>query len=650
MSSLFDIGLSGVAAVKNAMYLTANNIANANNPFYCRRTVNFIESSPGLFGSGVNLGDVQRITNRFLDNQMIRANSDASKSSLLSNNFKSLETVLDNEETNVSNFINNSLTALEALNLNPSAYEGRNHFLESLKNLSNRINSVSQVLQQEQINTKTALNQKANEANTLLQQIQELNKKITSSSSENKLFLLDQKDEMLHSLGELIAFKVIDHGSDGIEITLDNGISLLNQYEVASFSIENNLSNPGQMDICLKSGKTDIPLTSIIRSGEIPGLLDYNNHAIKTLDHKLNKLATSIAYTLNQQNKLGIDAQGNLGGNIFNEVNDPNLTQKRSLASISNQGNAQISVEINKPQDLTESSYQIIFDTPNHYNLIRLEDNVIVNNGPINNFPSVISTDGFSINIANANVSEGDSYLIDPTIDFASQLRVTATEGRKIALGFPIIGSPNPNNIGTGKITISAITDTENASFSLPKKLNPPIKITFINDSTYQILDATNNTVIADNVPYDPYKDNEIFPTINGWDPGYRTTLSGTINAGDTFTLDYNQNGNSDNRNGLLFSKIFLDGSTDRNQLNFTQSYQDFLFKISVLANESQINQKVADNFQNQLQSMHDQVSGVSLEEETMNLSRLQEFYLANAQVLETAKMTMDSIFSLFRG
>ncbi|KGP63698.1 hypothetical protein EP47_04870 [Legionella norrlandica] len=184
----------------------------------------------------------------------------------------------------------------------------------------------------------------------------------------------------------------------------------------------------------------------------------------------------------------------------------------------------------------------------------------------------------------------------------------------------------------------------------MAKQLNPPIKIVFLNESSYQLVNANDNSIIEDNIPYNAGSGSTVFPTPGGFDPGYRVSLSGAMTTGDSFSLDYNVNGDSDNRNGLLFSKLFLDGSIDGNNLTLTQAYQDFMFRISVLTNESQINQKAADNFQNQLQSMHDTISGVSLEEEAMNLSRLQEFYLANAQILEAAKLTMDSIFSLFRG
>ncbi|KGP63697.1 hypothetical protein EP47_04865 [Legionella norrlandica] len=454
MSSLFDIGLSGVSAVKNAMNLTANNIANANNPFYCRRMVNFHEAMPSLFGNGVTLGDVSRISSNFLDSQLIRSYSDLSKSSLLYNNFKSLETLLDNEDTSVSKFINTALNALESLNVTPSSYEGRNYYLDSLKNISKRINSVSQTLNQERVNSQTSLHQKISRVNSLLSKLGELNQKLKTQTPDNQMNLLDQKDELLSSLAELISFQYQDDGFGGVEISLENGVSLLDKAHVATFTTQNDPSTPGAIDVFVENEASRIPVTEILTGGEISGLLDYNNNTLNLLEHKLNRLATALAYTMNHQNQLGIDARGNLGGMIFNDVNDPALAQKRVVAAASNQGIAQMNVTINGSSDLTESDYQLIFDSPNHFNLIRISDGNVVNSGSLNSFPAEISADGFSININNINVVIGDSYFINPTLDFAHQLNITAKEGSQLALGFPVTASANLQNSGQGQFIL----------------------------------------------------------------------------------------------------------------------------------------------------------------------------------------------------
>lgn len=649
MSSLFNIGLSGFTAATNAMRLTANNIANAHNPFYSRRSVNFLESNPTRFGTGITLGDVKRINDTLLSKQLLTANSEFSKSSLLYNNLKNLETLLDDDETSVSKFFSESLSAIEALNVNPSSYQGRNYYLDSLRNLSNRINAVGQKLNLERTSSQNSLNQKINQVNSLLSKLDDVNQKIKVSNSENKLNLLDQKDELLTSLGELISVQVKENDFGGVEITLNNGTSLLDASYIATLTTQSQRSTPEHQEVFVQNGTDLIAVTDFITSGEISGLLDYSNNTLTLLERKLNKLAAVFSYTMNQQNRLGIDSQGNLGGMIFNDVNDLLLAQRRVVAGLDNQGNAQMNVLINEPNKLVESDYQLIIDTPNHYNLIRLSDGNQVSSGSLAAIPAQIAVDGFSINITNANLNVGDSYTINPTKDLALKLQVRAKEGSELALGFPVTASANLQNIGKGTINVSAITDTANNAFALAKQLNPPLKIVFLSESSYRLVNANDNTILEDNIPYNATQGSTVFPTPNGYDPGYRVTLAGEMRATDSFSIEYNTNGESDNRNGLLFSELFLKGTINGDKLTYTQAYQDFMFQISMLTNESFINQNVAGNFQTQLQTMHDENSGVSYEQEEINLSMLQEFFLANAQVLEAAKLTMDSIFSLFR-
>lgn len=104
--------------------------------------------------------------------------------------------------------------------------------------------------------------------------------------------------------------------------------------------------------------------------------------------------------------------------------------------------------------------------------------------------------------------------------------------------------------------------------------------------------------------------------------------------------------GESDNRNGqalldLQSSKVVGGNKT------FNDSYASLVStvgsKTSTLKTSSTTQANVATQLSNQQQS----ISGVNLDEEYGNLQRFQQYYLANAQVLQTASTLFDALINI---
>ena len=73
----------------------------------------------------------------------------------------------------------------------------------------------------------------------------------------------------------------------------------------------------------------------------------------------LGQIAISLANTLNQQHKLGIDLNGTLGGNLFNDVNTAAAMQSRAMADSDNSGSAAVAVSINNIPRKAEPPYSV---------------------------------------------------------------------------------------------------------------------------------------------------------------------------------------------------------------------------------------------------------------------------------------------------
>lgn len=173
-------------------------------------------------------------------------------------------------------------------------------------------------------------------------------------------------------------------------------------------------------------------------------------------------------------------------------------------------------------------------------------------------------------------------------------------------------------------------------------------------------------TRLADNTTFEAKPDADGKLDIDG----LKVTVSGTpgAKANDSFTLkpvsdaivnmkvmvtDESQiamsslkdSGQSDNRNGQAL--LDLQGKATVGNKSFNDAYatlvSDVGNKTATLKTSSTTQGNVVIQLTNQQQS----ISGVNLDEEYGNLQRYQQYYLANAQVLQTASSMFDALMNI---
>lgn len=124
---------------------------------------------------------------------------------------------------------------------------------------------------------------------------------------------------------------------------------------------------------------------------------------------------------------------------------------------------------------------------------------------------------------------------------------------------------------------------------------------------------------------------------------GYQVTLNGRPEATDTFTVNFNTDGSSDNRNALrlagLSNEVIITGG-----LSITESYATLVETVGTESNLARINQEASKSLLAQTQSSRDSVSGVNLDEEAANLIKYEQLYNANARVISIARDVFDTL------
>jgi flagellar hook-associated protein 1 FlgK len=376
---------------------------------------------------------------------------------------------------------------------------------------------------------------------------------------------------------------------------------------------------------------------SALSGGTLGGTLQYRSETLDSAQNSIGRLAASLAQSYNNQNKLGMDLNGNVGTNLFsigsplvlsNAKNDPTTT-------------GSVTATIADANSLSTSDYELRFDGTN-YNLVRLSDSKTVATAAAPAFPTppalptpvTLTADGLSVTASGDLMRAGDSFQIQPTRQIADQFDSIVTDPAKVAGAAPVKTTAATTNTGTGTAKFGSAAQ----GFSMA---GMPITATYdTTTSTYTFQDSGGVAVTPTSGPTPNGTANDY--VING----VTVSFGGTPAAGDQFTIGSNAGAVSDNSNVLAMAKLQttkLIGGVS----TFSDGYAILVNDVGSKAKSIDIAQTSQESITTQVQTQQQSVSGVNLDEETVSMLRFQQLYQASSQVIKTASSLFDTLLSI---
>jgi len=130
---------------------------------------------------------------------------------------------------------------------------------------------------------------------------------------------------------------------------------------------------------------------------------------------------------------------------------------------------------------------------------------------------------------------------------------------------------------------------------------------------------------------------------------GFQFEISGRPEKGDTFSIESNQDGTSDNRNGLRLGDLTNTASLGRDGQSFTGAYASVVENVGSATKTAQIDEEASRTLKRQSEDRWESQSGVNLDEEAGKLIQFQASYNASAQVVSIARDLFDTLLGTFR-
>lgn len=688
---MLGISVSGVAAAQRALSTTGHNIANANTDGYSRQKITMEARPPtsggkGGIGNGVVVNDIHRIYDEFITGQ-VRSVTSLAKSMDLNHDYTvQVDNMLADTKAGLAPTMQDFFSAVNGVANNPSSTSSRQVMLGAARSLVDRFQYLDERF--EVIRSAANKNMKtiAVEINELAHAVAEINHRIVTASEiggHPPNDLLDQRDKLLEDLSERIGIRITYQNDGTMNVYIGNGQLLVVGQRASKIQIEGTPADPRQMDVIFKGPDSKTVITRFASGGKLGGLLDFQSSVLDRSQNELGRIAIGISKAFNDQHKLGMDVHSELGGNFFTE------TEKLSpqvLPNKENKGDGVVSAEITNIDNLTASEY-LLTHFEGEYRLIRRDDDKLI--GEFSSFPADFESEGFSLHLDKGSMADLDTFIIRPTRLGARRIDVKIDDVNKIAAASPVRTEASIDNLGTGKISMGDVLDTTTPAFSFEHgTMKPPFAIRFIDANHFELLDNSGMPIpitrlaLPEDSPllgkkdgrelyeydmdkdrkepadppaletaiyYDPKLGINLFPTPSGEDPGFRVFLSGEPAAGDTFRVEYNEDGTTDNKNvvalSLLQDKPILANGTS----SFSDVYADLITRVGTKTHELEINNKAQKLLLEHVVAKRESVSGVNMDEEAANLVRYQKLFQANAQIIAVSQKLLDVLMASFR-
>jgi len=371
--------------------------------------------------------------------------------------------------------------------------------------------------------------------------------------------------------------------------------------------------------------------------------------------NSLGRLALAVRDQVNSQQTQGLDLKGEVGAALFGDFNAASLMDLRATPFSGNTSAADASLKITDTGSLTLSDYRLEFDGTN-YSARRLSDSASITVTPNAGPPAYLSfadsagnDQGFTVGIS-GTPQAGDKFSLQPTRRGATDIKSVLDQADQLAFAAPVQAQSNLQNAGTGVISQPETSESIDIA-ALKAALPADITLTYNSGSPPTISGAGVSQLSP--AEFTPGQTNELSITIDG--NSFTFTVSGRPQDGDTFTIGFNQNGVSDNRNALKMvdlqssPTVGVDANVPGSGKSFTDGYGELVERVGTLTAQARMDSEATGAILKQATDNRDSLSAVNLDEEAANLIKFEQYYNASAQIIQVARSLFDTLISTFR-
>lgn len=315
--SALNAGKTSLSTNQKVIEIAGNNIANVNTPGYSRQKA-ILSPYPSLtfggfvIGQGVQVGDIVREHDAFLTTQIRDKNAAYGEEDAKSMPLAELERLFNISNNGLSNEIDNFFDSWQELAANPGGQTERDLVIQRGSLLADSFHSTVTALDSVRVNIDETLLSKIDGINYQLQQVAELNTRISTieSSGTSANSFRDERDQLLNSLSQSIGAQSYENKEGVVSLQLPGGLPLVQGGK--ALVLEGGIVN-NDLELSVVTGGVSKPVDTSKLGGEFKGLLEVRDQLLPDLESRIDKLAHDLIMAVNDVHDDGMDLNGNTG-------------------------------------------------------------------------------------------------------------------------------------------------------------------------------------------------------------------------------------------------------------------------------------------------------------------------------------------------
>ncbi|MCX8052613.1 MAG: flagellar hook-associated protein FlgK [Armatimonadetes bacterium] len=320
-----NVAQTGLFAQRRAMDILGYNVAHANDPTYKRQRLVLVEgavlaqsqeaSSIGVspFGSGVMMGDVERVRNALIENRMRAATQACANWQYRSDAMKQLEaTIAEPSDSGLQSDLDTFWASWQKVATSPESMPIRGALLEDAAALCQRMHyEYSQMIRMIQ-DLNNEIISRVDRINWMVEELAQLNKQISAveSGQVHANDLENRRDAIVVELSKLASVSQYGEGREGFIVTLGGRVLVQgDKYNPLKCTLAPN----GNRTIQWASDGEEV----LIMDGELKAMLDLRDNTIPSYLQQLDFVASSLVERVNAIHRTGKTLTGADGGDFF---------------------------------------------------------------------------------------------------------------------------------------------------------------------------------------------------------------------------------------------------------------------------------------------------------------------------------------------
>jgi flagellar hook-associated protein 1 len=621
---LLNMGSQGLLTAQRQLNTTSHNINNVNTEGYSRQSVVQQTNDPiwwggSQHGTGVHAAEVRRGYDQFATNELNITTTNLSYATEREGQLGRLDNMLANSSKKIPEDMNQWHDAVKAMADSPNDLGSRKVVIEKAKLVASGLNDSYGILAKQKSEANEVLSGTLNRVNDIGRELVEVHKaliKTPASGADNDL--MDRHQNLINELSQYTKVTVTPKNNETFNVMIGSGHTLVSGTESSELRMINGKPDPQQTQLAIVEGKALKPIRNDDIGGKLAALFQYRDETLSQTMDEMGRIAIGFSDSVNELQSQGLDLNGEVGGNLFHDVNDPASAAAR--ARIPAGSTADLKVYIEDINQLKVGEYGLTFDGSQH--TLTSPDGSRQSVVPSGN-PAAFAVDGLRIQM-DSPIGIGERIAIRPTRDGAGNIKALLDDPAKIAAQSYLSSATKTN--GNADLAINAAGGLNEFQVAVSPDA-----------SQFAVLDMKGNILQAPQV-YPPSGEVNV--------GGTRFTLSSGAMGGDVFAVNLNaadgDNGNLIKMQELQAQKIMNDGRS-----SVIDVYEGLNTEMGVQKASASRLKEVGLVEKDAAQSRVAEIAGVNMDEEAANMMKFQQAYMASSRIMSVANETFDTLLNI---